>query len=265
MDVTYILAAMNTLSRKQREMREREALFLDIAERLLHEGGHQALTMDRIAELAEYSKGTVYQHFKCKEEVLINLCWRGLEVLGDLFERAATFDGNGRERMLACLLAHRLYAGLHPLHFDMINTVKAGGVKEKLSADSLQRHAERAQRVHATIAGIVFAARQRGELPDDPRLAPMELVYGLWSLSFGGLTLQTFDIDFAEMGVADPDRALEVLASCALDGVGWRPLSSEHDYATSAARIARELFADEFAALASDDDTAIPPPTGKED
>ena len=241
-------------------MREREALFLDIAERLLHEGGHQALSMDRIAELAEYSKGTVYQHFKCKEEVLINLCWRGLGVLADFFERAAAFDGHSRERMLACQLGHRLYAGLYPLHFDLINTVKAGGVKEKIGSDCLLRHAEREQRVHAAIAGIVFAARQRGELPQDTRLAPMELVYALWSLSFGGLTLQTFDIDFTEMGVSNPNRALQLFAGCALDAIGWRPLSGEFDYAASAERIARELFAEEFAQLAARDAGQPPPP-----
>lgn len=241
---------MNTLSRKQREIRERQELFLDIAEQLLAEHGHQALSMDRIAEIAEYSKGTVYQHFKCKEEVLIHICWRGMAELAELFERAASFDGNSRERMLACLISHSLYAKLYPLHFDMINTVKAGGVKEKISEECQQHHREMEQRVMGAIVGVVLQAQQLGELPEDCCLSPVELVYALWSLSYGGLSLQNADIDLEGLGFPEPDRALAVLATYALDGVGWQPSSSEFNFADSAERIQNSLYAEEFNELA---------------
>ncbi len=61
---------MTPLSRKQREIRDRELLILDNAAELLYQEGYAGLSMERIAEAIEYSKGTVYQHFKCKEEVL---------------------------------------------------------------------------------------------------------------------------------------------------------------------------------------------------
>ena len=91
---------MNTLTRKQREIQQRKQLMLDIAEQLIDEDGHQALSMDRIAEHSEYSKGTVYQHFPCKEEVLIAICQRSMGTLTELFERANRFDGRPRERGL---------------------------------------------------------------------------------------------------------------------------------------------------------------------
>jgi AcrR family transcriptional regulator len=252
---------MNTLSRKQREIRDRELLFLDIAEQLLDAHGHQALSMDRIAEIAEYSKGTVYQHFKNKEEVLIHICWRGMGLLAELFERAASFDGNGRERMLAILTAHRLYAALYPLHFDMINTVKAGGVKEKIGCDCLEKHQAAEQRVLGAVAGVVLQAQAEGELPASCELSPMELVYGLWSLTFGGLSLQNADVNLAEIGVRDPNHVLATIGNYTLDGAGWTPLSRDFDYHASLTRIRDSLFAAEFAQLAARNGDQPTPPS----
>ena len=60
---------MAALARKQRELRERESLLLDAARRILVEGGYHGLTMARVAEALEYSKGTIYSHSSCKSDV----------------------------------------------------------------------------------------------------------------------------------------------------------------------------------------------------
>ncbi|MEO1235180.1 MAG: helix-turn-helix domain-containing protein, partial [Planctomycetota bacterium] len=64
---------MQTLTRKQREIADRERLILDHARRMLLDGGVASLSMDRLAEAIEYSKGTVYQHFSSKEDVVAAL------------------------------------------------------------------------------------------------------------------------------------------------------------------------------------------------
>ena len=63
---------MSTLARKKREFVQREELILETARRLLLEVGYLELTMDLIARKIEYSKGTIYQHFSSKEEILLN-------------------------------------------------------------------------------------------------------------------------------------------------------------------------------------------------
>ena len=87
---------MNTLTRKQREIADRHTRFLDIAKSLIETEGYSTLSMDRIAELAEYSKGTVYQHFSCKEEILIQLCNQNGQILKSLFERACDYSSGTR-------------------------------------------------------------------------------------------------------------------------------------------------------------------------
>ena len=76
------------MSRKQREIRQREQLILDAAQDMLHEHGYKYLTMDRIAEKVEYSKGTIYNHFASKEDLVCSLSCRCLTNLIDLFQQA---------------------------------------------------------------------------------------------------------------------------------------------------------------------------------
>lgn len=76
-----------TLSRKQREVQEREGRILELARAMIVQDGYHGLSMDRIAEALEYSKGTIYQHFSCKEEILMALVNQTMERRLDLFRR----------------------------------------------------------------------------------------------------------------------------------------------------------------------------------
>jgi AcrR family transcriptional regulator len=241
---------MNTLTRKQREIQQRKQLMLDIAEQLIDEDGHQALSMDRIAELSEYSKGTVYQHFPCKEEVLIAICQRSMGTLTELFERANRFDGRPRERIVAIYFAHSLYAALHTLQFCCIQIVKSASVKEKISEQSLATHLESERRIVGLVAHSIQDGISCGDLVLPVDCNPIDVVFGFWSSSYGGLLLQTYDIDFNEIGLPDLNASMRKIFQFTLDGMGWKPLSNNHDYAAVIERIKAEVFADECAQLA---------------
>ena len=242
---------MNTLTRKQREIQQRKQLMLDIAEQLIAEDGHQALSMDRIADLSEYSKGTVYQHFPCKEEVLIAICQRSMGTLIELFERANRFDGRPRERIVAICLAHSLYAALNPMQFSCIQIVKTASVKEKISEQSRAAHLDSERRIIGVVVRAIQDGLSSGDLVLPPECSPMDVVFGLWSSSYGGLLLQTYDIDFDEIGLPDPNASMRKIFQFMLDGMGWKPQSVNHDYVAVIERIKAEVFADECAQLAA--------------
>lgn len=244
---------MNTLSRKQREIQQRKSLMLDIAEQLIAEGGHQALSMDRIAEISEYSKGTVYQHFPCKEEILISICLRSMAILTDLFERANQFNGKPRERLSAICIAHTLYAALHPLQFSFIQIIKAGTVKEKLTEESLTCHLEAERKIIGVVVNAIQDGVDCGDLALAEGLTPVDVVFGMWASSYGSLVLQTYDIDFDEIGLPDPNASMARMFQFTLDGMGWKPLSKDNDYEALVERIKNEVFPDEFAQLAAAD------------
>ena len=62
---------MQTLTPKKREILERESRILEVARPMVVREGYHGLNMDRIAEEVRYSKGTIYNHFSCKEEIII--------------------------------------------------------------------------------------------------------------------------------------------------------------------------------------------------
>lgn len=237
---------MSVASRKQKEIAERHNLLLDIAHTLLNKEGYQQLNMNRIAELAEYSKGTVYQHFHCKEEVLVQLCNRSLKKLLSLFTRAAQTEGNHRERMVAIFVAHAAWAEHEPKNQDMIQTLCADGVKEKVSPDSLSEHSALEASLLAQVVSITEDAIQCGDLPPLQQLTQQELVFGLWSLSHGGRLLISAGLPLHELGIEKPQQALLTTISITLDGLQWRPLSTEFDYQKSLERIQTTVFNEEL-------------------
>ncbi|MDA7950753.1 MAG: TetR/AcrR family transcriptional regulator, partial [Pirellulaceae bacterium] len=64
---------MGVQERRQREFQQREDQILLSARKILANQGYLGLNMDKIADEIEYAKGTVYQHFSCKEEIIIAL------------------------------------------------------------------------------------------------------------------------------------------------------------------------------------------------
>ena len=126
---------MNVQSRKQRELREREELFLDVARRLLLERGFHGLTMDRIAEETEYSKGTIYLHFGCKEELIVELGKRSRKQRLELIERGAAFRGRPRERVFATGVAVEIHARLFPDDVRIWEIMNAESIIEKIPAN----------------------------------------------------------------------------------------------------------------------------------
>lgn len=240
---------MNALTRKQREIAERHSLFLSIGRNLLESEGFSSLSMDRIAEMAEYSKGTVYQHFRCKEEVLVQLCNQCIRELNQLFERAAGFDGNDRERLMAVFFAHDVWMRLNPARATMLQTLGAEGVKDKVEPSSLTEHNQLESKLLSTVSQIVTDACNKGTLKLDDSLNPIELVFSLWSLSYGGQLIQHADVPLQEFGVRNPGATLIRMANAMLDGLDWKPLSSAHDYQETKQRLSTELFSAEVAQL----------------
>ncbi len=248
-DFWIIFDVMKSLSRKQREIQHRHTMMLELAETILHTEGFAALSMDRIAELSEYSKGTVYQHFACKEEILIQCCISHTQRLTSFFERASRFEGRHRERLLAIFFAHDLWATLEPKCQELLQTVGADGIRDKVRPESLQEHSRQETELIKIVATIVGDAIEAGELKLDESLNPVELVFGLWSLSYGSQLIRSYDIPLKDYGVRDAVKVITRLSGAMLDGLGWKPLGHEFNYDQSLERIGQEIFPEELASL----------------
>ena len=155
----------NPITRKEREFQAREGLILTQARRLLIEKGFQAWNMDQLAESVEYSKGTLYQHFTSKEDLVLAVATDSLKTRADWFERASKFMGTTRERSRAIGFACCEFAEKCPDYFHIEMMLKSASFWEKASEKQRQAHAFQGARCWRLLNNIVVEAMALGDLP----------------------------------------------------------------------------------------------------
>lgn len=72
---------MSVAARKQREKEDMRILILDAARKIFLEKGYEQTSIRNIAELIEYSPGTIYLYFKEKDEIFHSLHEEGFRRL----------------------------------------------------------------------------------------------------------------------------------------------------------------------------------------
>lgn len=240
---------MATVSRKQREIQQRETLILDVARDMLVTDGYLGMTMDRIAAACEYSKGTIYNHFPNKEEVVAALGVQTMNLRTGLFARASTFNGNSRERMMAIGVALELFVRLYPSDFQALAIIQASSVRAKTSQQRQQELRACDNRCMSIVTGIVRDGISQGDLVLPADNAAEQLAFGLWSLNYGAYTLMGSDIPLDELGITNPFETAHINSQKLLDGYAWQPLSDQWDYDATEQRIHQEVFSDEYQQL----------------
>lgn len=240
---------MTTLSRKQREIQERETKILQVAREMLLRDGYLGLSMDRIAEAVEYGKGTVYRHFPNKEDIILALAVETQKKRTSLFQRASLFHGKSRERLTAVAVAGELFVRLYPEHFCVEQVVRLSSIWEKTSEkrQDVMRTCEHA--CIGIVSGIVRDAVAHGDLVLPGEMTPEGMVFGLWSISFGSYTLMSTSAPLLDIGIQEPTLAIRGCINQMLDGFGWKALSTEHDYEAVFQKALTETFADEYEQL----------------
>lgn len=223
-DMLSRIEDMATLSRKQREIAQRHQLFLDIARNLINKEGCAAVSMDHLAELSEYSRGTVYQHFPCKEEVLIEVCNSSMSYLLSLFERARAIPHSNRDRILAVMVAHNYFDLRQPHCNKILQYTSDNSIMDKVSEANLQQHNKLEKSLLLVVSSIVGEALKTEELTMPKDLTAIELVFGLWSLNHGSQLLQAAELHLDEFGITQPEETIARVVAATLDGLNWKPL-----------------------------------------
>jgi AcrR family transcriptional regulator len=228
-------------ARKDRERAAREELILDHAQRMLLRDGFQNLNLDELAEAVEYSKGTLYLHFKTKEDIALAVVTRAQKERADLFERALEFQGRSRERISAIGFACCHFANVYPDYYNVEMMLKSQSYWEK--ADEVRQHqyAMQGGRCFRAVHRIVTDGRQAGDLPEG-KLSSEQIVFGIASIAIGSHIMGRNTHAVMLAGIDDPLQALCQNVTLFLDGLNWKPLSTELDYDAVDRRIKKEIF-----------------------
>ncbi len=235
---------MATTPRKQREVRQRELHLLEVARKMLLAQGYAGLSMDRLAEATEYSKGTIYQHFSTKEDLVMALASQSMEQRTSLFDRVAHFEGRPRERMQGLGIADELFARLYPYSFRSELIIKMADLEDRASPERRALLRAHEDRCGGMARSFIEDAVKVGDL--DPTKSVSKVMFAIMTMVIGTHTITSnFSSLMAQTGIVDPFSATRDNIQVLLDGFGWRPLSTEWDYAATYRRITQEVFPDE--------------------
>jgi AcrR family transcriptional regulator len=235
------MSASATSSRKAREVAAREELILAEARKFLLKQGFQGWNMEDLAKAVEYSKGTLYQHFVSKEDLLLAVTNQALSMRADLFERAAAFKGSTRERARAIGVACCEFAITAPDFFQADMMLRDPSFDEKASEERRQEHAFHGMRCWRTIHSIVVEAMALGDMPRGPYTAEAA-TFALISVTVGSHMMSQEAPLKIFASITDAWSVVRLNQDLICDGLGWKPLLRDHDFAPTDRRILEEVF-----------------------
>jgi len=245
----YNLSYMSKLTRKERNFLEREQELIQLALEIMHDDGFAGLTMDKLTARSDFSKGTIYNHFTCKEDVLSAIGISCLNELNSLFTRAMAFQGRPRERLIAVHIAYMLNARLKPDQFMCVLSCKTSTVTEKASEKRRLVSFDKETELLALLNSLVKDAEEAGDLDVLKSRSIEAVTFCNWSMSFGTLALMMRAEEAQIVKKLDMQEALLHNICVSLDGLGWKPLSRDWDYHKTVERIHKEVFAKEMEIL----------------
>ena len=234
---------MSQVTPKQLEIRQREDRILATASKMIRRGGEANLSMDAIAKKMRYTRGTIYNHFPNKEEIVLSLAARAVQHRIDLFRFAADLGKTTRERIAAIGIACEAYADYLPNDFHVEQIVRHDSVWQKTSPGRRELLYDCEAQCMEVICGIIETAVRGGDLTLPRGRKPPDLVYGLWSLVYGGLLIEATSPSLGEAGITEPRVAMRRNCNALLDGLGWTELYDARKYSRLLARIEPQIIA----------------------
>ncbi|HUW62798.1 MAG TPA: TetR/AcrR family transcriptional regulator [Candidatus Bathyarchaeia archaeon] len=229
---------------KQKELRVRETYFKQVAREILLREGYQGLTINRVAEVTGFSRGTVYQFFGSKEELITAL---GIECRVRLLEtvqKAARLPGRPRERMVAMGEMMAYYAKHDANDHRILKMIDSEAILDKVPESQQEQMKQHDTQIFNTLLGIVKDAIAVGDLVLQGGSTPQSLTFAFWAMVDGCLVAIMGSAPLKEAKIHDPMGEIVRNGHYLMDGYGWRPLSTECDYVKTARRV-RALLAGE--------------------
>lgn len=233
--------------KKQQKIAEREQELISLAHELVDQVGFAGLTMDKLVKASPYSKGTIYNHFSSKEDLISALGIRSLNFVLDLFNRATRFVGNSREVALARAFAYQLFSQLEPTLFMCVLTAKTPAVMEKTTPERLSTLLEKEAQITALCDHLFDQALHDGSLKLPANTGVADLTFSIWAMSFGTNALMINASTIKGISRLDQKQALLRNINLMFDGMNWAPLSNEFDYVETWKKL--EVFFAEYIEL----------------
>ncbi|GHO86438.1 TetR/AcrR family transcriptional regulator [Dictyobacter formicarum] len=149
-------------SLKERQREQREQLILQVAEEVLLEKGYYETSMEEIAVRVGISKGTIYLHFRSKEELITAILQRDLRIVLDNLDTTIARYTTARSKFEALLTY--LNTGLLCKNTQFLSSIYSGvDIQRKLKEQS-SFFREAIEFLFQRITRIIEEGKEAGEI-----------------------------------------------------------------------------------------------------
>ncbi|MEZ0092835.1 TetR/AcrR family transcriptional regulator [Streptacidiphilus sp. EB129] len=213
---------MRTTQRKAQEVADREQMLVQLALEMIRRDGFHNLTLSRLAEESAFSKGTVYNHFTCREDLLIELSAESARRQLRYFQAIADLPWGAVQTLYGLALAYMHHAEVSPVLFECSITARTDAVCALASENRLLRR-DLVESQMAQIIGAVVERTVSGGAYANPNLPPPVAVDALRSYILGYAAMHLLSRRFQWAQEQDQASRLHTLASM-MQGLGWPAL-----------------------------------------
>lgn len=213
---------MRTTQRKAQEVTERERMLVRLALEIIRRDGFHNLTLGRLAEESAFSKGTVYNHFTCREDLLIELSTESARRQARYFQAVADLPWSAVQTLYGLVLAYVHHAELSPVLFECSITARTDAVCALASEDRLRRR-DLVEAQLAQIIGSVVDRTVSAGMYANPNLPPAVAVDALRSYILGYAAMHLLSRRYVWAQEKEHTTRLHALAFM-IQGLGWTAL-----------------------------------------
>lgn len=110
------------LSKREREQLERENIIIETATELFSEHGFENVTMDTVANKADFTKRTIYRYFSSKEDLFYATALKGHQYLYDMLSASSNKGNTGYEKISLLYYTYYEFIVRYPKHSQIVNS-----------------------------------------------------------------------------------------------------------------------------------------------
>ncbi|MFW9902969.1 MAG: TetR/AcrR family transcriptional regulator [Candidatus Thorarchaeota archaeon] len=159
-----------TAKRKKKEKEIRTNTIIYAADELFSQKGVENTSMDDIVEATMLSKGTLYNYFSSKQELLYATVVRKMDRLLSYFSEAVSREGTGLDKIRAIGEAYTLFFNEYPQYFT--HTSHYTNIKIKKTSPYSQEFNQKNRLISEMMIGTIQQGITDGSIRED--ILPLE-------------------------------------------------------------------------------------------
>ena len=175
---------MGITERKERERELKRSTMLVAAETLIRDKGLEHLNMDEVAERAEVSKGSLYQYFNNKTDLVLGICHKASTMMNDMTAKVLREDKTGLEMVYQIGINYLNFAREHPEFYRAMRFLESyKDTDQAKNSEYLSMCGQNRQESFRVMVRAIQIGMQDGSI--NSSYDSEELALLLWSTSHG--------------------------------------------------------------------------------